>query len=479
MEEETRIELETEELETVDDGLTQDSEPDVAATDATFEMDDDEFSAMVGTREYESSADIEQLWMREIGAVPLLSNKEVVELARVVEEGEVLNEIEYAFMQGKGVAPDGPHFALALLNRTISLDREVAVIALHAGVVDKKGLLSTITDPAFRALTDSVYSKELLEELTPVAGGRNELEHAVRELSVAPRLLPHEVIELAGAGKNGAELANRVRDERFLESLYEMESALERHFAGIKAQAKSARDQLVQANMRLVVSVAKRHLNWGLPLLDLVQEGAVGLMRAVEKFEYRKGYRFSTYATWWIMQAVRRAVDEQGRMIRIPVHMAEKMHKLNRTRRDLTMSSGRQATSEELSEAMDATPEFVEMLEDLQHLQPLSLDLPVGEDGDTSLGDLVEDETAPAPEDVASSSVLRQQIRELLKVLPDRERRIIELRFGLVDGREWTLEEVGKTMNLTRERIRQLEKGALRKLRKPGTARQLVGALDY
>lgn len=479
MEEETRIELETEELETVDDGLTQDSEPDVAATDATFEMDDDEFSAMVGTREYESSADIEQLWMREIGAVPLLSNKEVVELARVVEEGEVLNEIDYAFMQEKGVAPDGPHFALALLNRTISLDREVAVIALHAGVVDKKGLLSTITDPAFRALTDSVYSKELLEELTPVAGGRNELEHAVRELSVAPRLLPHEVIELAGAGKNGAELANRVRDERFLESLYEMESALERHFAGIKAQAKSARDQLVQANMRLVVSVAKRHLNWGLPLLDLVQEGAVGLMRAVEKFEYRKGYRFSTYATWWIMQAVRRAVDEQGRMIRIPVHMAEKMHKLNRTRRDLTMSSGRQATSEELSEAMDATPEFVEMLEDLQHLQPLSLDLPVGEDGDTSLGDLVEDETAPAPEDVASSSVLRQQIRELLKVLPDRERRIIELRFGLVDGREWTLEEVGKTMNLTRERIRQLEKGALRKLRKPGTARQLVGALDY
>jgi len=479
MEEETRIELETEELETVDDGLTQDSEPDVAATDATFEMDDDEFSAMVGTREYESSADIEQLWMREIGAVPLLSNKEVVELARVVEEGEVLNEIEYAFMQEKGVAPDGPHFALALLSRTISLDREVAVIALHAGVVDKKGLLSTITDPAFRALTDSVYSKELLEELTPVAGGRNELEHAVRELSVAPRLLPHEVIELAGAGKNGAELANRVRDERFLESLYEMESALERHFAGIKAQAKSARDQLVQANMRLVVSVAKRHLNWGLPLLDLVQEGAVGLMRAVEKFEYRKGYRFSTYATWWIMQAVRRAVDEQGRMIRIPVHMAEKMHKLNRTRRDLTMSSGRQATSEELSEAMDATPEFVEMLEDLQHLQPLSLDLPVGEDGDTSLGDLVEDETAPAPEDVASSSVLRQQIRELLKVLPDRERRIIELRFGLVDGREWTLEEVGKTMNLTRERIRQLEKGALRKLRKPGTARQLVGALDY
>ncbi len=478
MEEETRIGIE-EELEPVVDGLPQDTDTEAAITDTSYEMDDDEFSSMLGAREYESSADIEQLWMREIGAVPLLSNKEVVELARVVEEGEVLNEVEAAFSNEKGIAPDGPHFALELLRRVMELDGAVAVIALHAGVGGKKGLLSSITDPAFRALTDAVYSKEFLDELTPLAGSRTELEHVVRELSVAPRLLPHEVIELAGAGRTAEELKAVIASEAFVERLYSMEAGLERHYGGIKAQAKSARDQLVQANMRLVVSVAKRHLNWGLPLLDLVQEGAVGLMRAVEKFEYRKGYRFSTYATWWIMQAVRRAVDEQGRMIRIPVHMAEKMHKLNRTRRDLTMSSGRQATSAELSEAMDASPEFIEMLEDLQHLQPLSLDLPVGEDGDTSLGDLVEDETAPAPEDVASSSVLRDQIREMLKVLPDRERRIIELRFGLVDGREWTLEEVGKTMNLTRERIRQLEKGALRKLRKPSTARQLVGALDY
>jgi len=479
MEEEIRIGVE-DELEPVVDGPALDGDQqDEVGTDASLEMDDDEFSSMVGTREYEASADIEQLWMREIGAVPLLSNKEVVELARVVEEGEVLNEIEYASMQKAGAAPDGPHFALALIQRLIAFDRESAVVALQAGVVDKQGLLSIVTAPAFRAVADAVYSKDLLEELMPVAGGRAELERAVRELSVAPRLLPHEVIELVGATRTAAELELRIKDEQFVVSLYGMESGLEQHFSGIKARAKAARDQLVQANMRLVVSVAKRHLNWGLPLLDLVQEGAVGLMRAVEKFEYRKGYRFSTYATWWIMQAVRRAVDEQGRMIRIPVHMAEKMHKLNRTRRDLTMSSGRHATSAELSEAMEATPEFIEMLEDLQHLQPLSLDLPVGEDGDTSLGDLVQDESAPAPEDVASSSVLRSQILEMLKVLPDRERKIIELRFGLVDGREWTLEEVGKTMNLTRERIRQLEKGALRKLRKPSTARQLVGALDY
>jgi len=154
------------------------------------------------------------------------------------------------------------------------------------------------------------------------------------------------------------------------------------------------------------------------------------------------------------------------------------MHKLNRTRRNLTMTAGREATADELSEAMEATPQFVEMLEDLQHLQPLSLDLPVGEDGDTSLGDLVQDDSSPAPEDIALGSVLHDQIREMLQELPEREQKIIELRFGLNDGREWTLEEVGKTLNLTRDRIRQLEKAALRKLRKPSRARKLVGALD-
>lgn len=476
MDEETRLGT-ADGLEPEEENTTTAGEPTALEQDST-EIDEEEFSALLGAREYEPSADIEQLWMREIGSVPLLSNKAVVELARKVEEGETLNEVEYGFYKERGVLPDGPHFALGLLSRLVALEPIVEIMARHAGVTEKTGILATITDPSFRATSDAVYTDEMIGELMEALGSKSKAEHAMRELSVAPRLLPHEVIELAGASRTAGDLKALVDDDAFQTRVYELESELERHYRGIKNEAKAARDQLVQANMRLVVSVAKRHLNWGLPLLDLVQEGAVGLMRAVEKFEYRKGYRFSTYATWWIMQAVRRAVDEQGRMIRIPVHMAEKMHKLNRTRRNLTMTSGREATAEELSEAMEATPQFVEMLEDLQHLQPLSLDLPVGEDGDTSLGDLVQDESAPAPEDIALSSVLRDQIREMLQELPEREQKIIELRFGLNDGREWTLEEVGRTMNLTRERIRQLEKAALRKLRKPSRARKLVGALD-
>jgi len=463
-------------LDTEEETSTTD-EPVALEQDQT-EIDEQEFASLLGAREYEFSTDIEQIWMREIGSVPLLSNKEVIAIAREVESGEVLNEVEYTLYKENNVLPDGPQMALGLLGRLVTLEPVASIMARHAGVTDKSGILAIITDPTFQANSDAVYTAELMEELLITFGTKSKAEHAIRELSVAPRLLPHEVIEVAGANKAAADLAKMLTDEAFKARLSEMESELTQHYQGIKQDAKKGRDQLVQANMRLVVSVAKRHLNWGLPLLDLVQEGAVGLMRAVEKFEYRKGYRFSTYATWWIMQAVRRAVDEQGRMIRIPVHMAEKMHKLNRTRRNLTMESGREATAEELSTAMEASPDLVEMLDGLQHLQPISLDLPVGEEGDTSLGDLVEDESSPAPEELAVSSVLRDQIREMLAELPPREQTIIELRFGLTDGREWTLEEVGKTMNLTRERIRQLEKAALRKLRKPSRVRMLVGALD-
>jgi RNA polymerase primary sigma factor len=351
---------------------------------------------------------------------------------------------------------------------------------VHSGVADE-GARSPTGPAEEDADSDDLAGDGEKSEAEPTGHDVEETVSAdsvrayLRQIGRVPLLNAEQEVDLAKRIESGLYASERLR--RSGTDGERLSVSMRRDLGWVSRDGERARDHLVEANLRLVVSIARRYRGGSMAFLDLVQEGNLGLIRAVEKFDYVKGYKFSTYATWWIRQAISRALADQERTIRIPVHMIELVNRLSRLQRELLQDLGREPTAVELATAMDLTPERVVEVQQYARV-PISLDQTIGDDGDSRLGDFIEDSEAPVAMDVVAFSLLQDQLRQVLLTLSEREAGVIRLRFGLVDGRPRTLDEIGQVFGVTRERIRQIESKTMSKLRHPSRSQVLRDYLD-